>query len=168
MRGLWRTGCFLAAGTGGRRRNAWRCSVLGTGREGCVERCLRVLGGVICAGRHSVCHTGGLWGDNNSGRRADRSPARPGHTAGAVDGSGYHSAAGACAASRAAAGGSLRSNDTDDGHTPGRGQSICRHGQFCARAFIGAERHFFKPAGGPDAAGTDAAGAAAGVRCDGN
>ena len=45
------------------------------GERGRVARRLRILGGVVCAGRRGLCRGDSVWGDGGSGRRDHRPPA---------------------------------------------------------------------------------------------
>ncbi len=165
---VWRIGGRHAACTGVRWGDDGVHCVLGTGREGCVAQCLRVLGGVVHACRRYLCGVGGVWGDGNSGRRDDRPPARPGHTAGAAHRRSNDGGAGAYTAAHTAAGPKHCSCHTDHGQTAYTGQSINRHRKSRAGTANGAERDFFKPYGGGGAAGTAFAEAAGRKRHAGN
>lgn len=119
--------------------------VLGARRERRVAKCLRVLGGVVCVGRRGICRVGCVWGDGGSGRRDDRTPARPSYHSRALDGRGGDRTVGSHSAARAAACGVYSRYPADDGEPPYRGQSLHRHGKSRAGALYGAERDFFKP-----------------------
>ena len=168
MHSAWHIGGWHAAHPGLHRGGDGVHCVPGTGREGCVAQCLRVLGGVVYAGRCHLCGDGRVWGNGNSGRRDDRPPARPGYTSGTAHGRGNDGAAGAYPAAHTAAGSEHRYGYAGNGQTAYAGQSINRHGKSRAGTANGAERDFFKPYGGGGAAGDAFAEAAGRKRHAGN
>ena len=165
MHSVWRIGGRHAARSGVRWGGDGVHCVPGTGREGCVAQCLRVLGGVVHACRRYLCGVGGVWGNGNSGRRDDRPPAHPGNTVGAAHRRGDDGGAGAYPAAHTAEGPKHRRDHAGDGQTSYAGQSINRHRKSRAGTANGAERDFFKPYGGGRAAG-DAFAEAAGRKRD--